>query len=110
MPSWIERRTLFTFTIACSGNHRERQMSVHFASQDGRHHPGNRSCHHTGLTTIALGDVSSDPESLRFQYPPGVDGVLQHLPTPPAAPTTKRKEKAVYREQVGAIMCTLMVV
>ena len=66
-----------------------------------------------GLNTIALGEVSSDPESLRFQYQPGSDALLQQLQmsatpaaTAPAAAaaagTSKRKEKAVYREQVSS--------
>ena len=65
---------------------------------------GTSKCREKASTTpslgLSLGDVSSDPETLRFQYQPGVEGVLQHLPMPPAAPTAKRKEKAVYREQV----------
>ena len=49
--------------------------------------------HPAGLNTIDLGDVSSDPESLRFQYQP-VDDLSQHTQTP------KKKTKSVYREQV----------
>ena len=54
----------------------------------------------TDLSDMALSQVSSDPESLRFQYQP-VEDMLLHQPSS-SPPTTKRKgsgSKTVYREQ-----------
>ena len=47
---------------------------------------------------MALGDVSSDPEALRFQYQAVEEGLLQQNPAP-----SKKRDKAVYREQVRGV-------
>ena len=54
-----------------------------------------------GISAIAAGEVSVDPENLRFQYE-----LSEDLEPTPAAKSSKRQKPVVYREQVGNISIT----